>query len=149
MKWILGVLAVLAGCGSNAIRHDPGLAVAEANKLLRTLYFDEDYTRAYDELDPGHKVHYEPDHLRQTVDQMRDLFGNIEELQAYSYELISTERSITLYYKGTNQRGASYHRVVLVGDADSGYKVTGVFLASQQYPGPKLHLKSPKDALIK
>lgn len=49
--------------------------------------------------------------------------------------------SIELFYIGTYDNGVLYQRVVVVGDASAGYRVSGVWFQHEPYPQRNLRRK--------
>ncbi len=53
-----------------------------------------------------------------------------------------------LFYVGTYENGTLYHRLVLMGDADTGYKVSGIWYSVDPYPKHTLRREFKQPSLV-
>ena len=145
---ILGVfLLLLCGCRLEAIQHNPVKAVSEANSFLKALYIEENYPKA---LELGHaelRNAVTSDNLKQIVERTGQEVGNLKRLKADSY-MQTPGRTMELFYVGIYERGRIYHRIVLMGDAASGYKVSGVWFKADPYAQHALRQKFNEDIFV-
>lgn len=76
---LIGFLFVfLAGCSMRVLRHDPNLAVTEANRVLRVLYFQEDYVGAFKLFSKEFQRQHRPESLEDVVEELKMRFGLFE-----------------------------------------------------------------------
>ena len=140
---IIGVFA----CRSQVVHHSPVRAASDANKFLRTLYYDEDYVKALDLADEQLRSAATVENLNQMVDQMKQKRGKLKQLWGDSY-LMTPGATIELFYIGDYDQGISYHRLVLVGDASAGYKVAGIWFQHEPYSQQSLRRKFDVDVSV-
>jgi hypothetical protein len=145
---VLGVLLLfLCGCRLEAIQHNPIQAVSEANRFLKTLYIEENYREAFESGHAELRNSGTPDNLRQIAERIRQQFGYLERLKADSY-MQTPGRTMELFYVGSYERGTMYHRIVLMGDATSGYKVSGLWFKADPYPEHTMRHKFNEDIFV-
>ena len=142
---ILGVLLLLfCGCRLEAIQHNPVKALSAANSFLKALYIEENYPKAFELGHAELRNAVTSDNLKQIVERIRQQVGNLERLKADSY-MQTPGRTMELFCVGTYERGTIYHRIVLMGDATSGYKVSGVWFKADPYPQHALRQRFNED----
>lgn len=143
--WV-GCLTVLAlsSCKVESIRHEPSRAVSDTNQFLRALYFDEDYSRALVLADAQLRQSLSANDLKRLVEGIKQQRGKLRTLKADSYLMVQG-RGMELFYVGTYENGVVYHRLVLMGDATSGYRVSGVWYSTDPYPEQALRRKFDQD----
>ncbi len=131
-----------AGCRINVLNvsHDETRAVADANKVLSLLYLKGDYVSAYEGLAPETRKSLSSDALKALLETLRSRHGRLLSLRADSFAIMPGQKALTLFYVGTHEKGTSYHRVVVTGDA-SGYRVAGLWFSDQPYPEGNLRTK--------
>ena len=127
-KCVAAVLAclMLTGCGFCAGVVDEDKVVAEANKVLKALYMDRDFKGAYDMCGDLLKRMVMSEDLEKNVLAMESYAGKVKLFKPVSYA--PTQQGITVFYTAINERGVSYHKVNLAGNAMQGYKVVGVYV---------------------
>ncbi len=81
------------------------------------------------------------DALGNAVLTMEGYVGRVKLLKAVSY--MPNKDSIVIMYDGINERGASYHKIGLVGNAAKGYKVFGINVSESPEKGRFLKFKEP------
>jgi hypothetical protein len=114
---------------------------------LKALYFDEQFDEALQLADPALRNSASPTDLENMVRRAQQQLGTLKKLKADSY-LMTLGRSMELFYVGTYERGTLYHRLVLVGDASSGYKVSGVWFQREPYPPSSLRRQFTEDIFV-
>ncbi len=129
------------------MQHDPIAAVSDVNKFLKALYVEQDYPRALELADTQLRQSSNADDLKRMVEKIKDQRGELRKLKADSY-LMTPGRSMELFYTGTYEKGNLYHRLVLVGDVSTGYKVSGVWYSTDPYPKQSLREKFSQDLFV-
>lgn len=137
----------LFACRFQAVQHSPVRAASDANKFLKALYYDEDYVKALELADEQLRSAATVENLKQIVEQIKQKRGNLRQLWGDSY-LMTPGATIELFYVGDYDQGISYHRVVLVGDASSGYRVSGIWFQDEPYPQQSRRRKFDVDVLV-
>jgi hypothetical protein len=128
------LLVLMNACHLEQIRHDPEMAVLAANTFLSVLYFNEDYDKAIQLADAQLRDNASINDLRNMVGMTKRERGRLQSLTADSY-VINPGHNIGLFYIGHYAGGGIlYHRLVLIGDATSGYRVAGVWFSRKPYP---------------
>ena len=123
----------LVGCWFQSIKHNPTTAAFATNVFLRALYVERNYERALSLSDEALRKSATADNLAQMVDLAEKNCGALKELKADSY-LMAPGKTMELFYVGKCDKGILYHRLVLVGDASNGYRVSGVWFQDSPYP---------------
>lgn len=136
-----------ASCKVENVRHEPSRAVIDGNQFLKALYIDEDYDRARGLVDSQLQESLTANNLRQLVEKIKTEKGALKTLKADSYLMVQG-RGMELFYDGTYDRGELYHRLVVVGDASSGYKVSGVWYSPDAYPEQPLRRKFGQEIFV-
>ena len=134
---IILIALMLFSCSTRVLNHDENKALQDANKVLKILYFNEDYKAAYDQFDPWFQRNYTPDDLKKIVTDMKTGYGKLKDLQADSFSIMERSSIITLYFNGTHENASSYHRVILKGNAKNGYKIYGLNISDEPFPFTK------------
>lgn len=142
------LLLFSASCKVESVRHEPAIAVTDGNQFLKTLYIEEDYERARGLADAQLQQSVTASDLSQMVKGIERDQGDLQTLKADSYLMVQG-RGMELFYVGTYNRGTLYHRLVLNGDASSGYKVSGVWYSIDPYPDQPLRRKFDQEILVK
>ena len=138
----------LFGCYVQSVRHNPAEAVFDTNLFLKTLYVDQNYQRALNLADDALRKAATADNLKQMVQTTEQKAGRLRELKAESY-LRTPGKTMELFYIGRYEKGTLYHRLVLAGDASSGYKVSGVWFQDSPYPGHGLRSQFETNIIVK
>jgi hypothetical protein len=133
MRIIFISICTLAICGCYFSRHHPTRAASDANSFLKALYLDHNYEAAWDLGDDTLHKSASVETLERMSWWIEDNSGQLEELKAESYTPPSGD-SIELFYVGRYEKGVLYHRLLLVGDASKGYRVSGVWFRDSPYP---------------
>jgi hypothetical protein len=144
------VLLVLcfSSCRVETVKHDPIKAVDDANDFLKALYLDENYPLALEVADVQLRQSLTANDLRQLVEGVKQERGKLKTLKADSYLMVQG-RGMELFYVGSYQKGPLYHRLVLMGDLPTGYKVSGVWYSLDPYPEQVLRRKFNQEILVK
>ncbi len=137
---IVLLLLSLSACHFQSVRHSPVKAAFDANQFLKSLYFDEDCPGALRLADEQLRRSATADDLKKMMDEMKQERGALKTLRADSY-LMTQGETMELFYIGEYERGVLYHRLVLMGDASSGYRVSGVWFQPEPYPENPLRRK--------
>lgn len=137
---IVSLILSLSACHVQSVRHSPIKAAFDANQFLKSLYFDEDCPGALRLADEQLRRSVTPDDLKKMVDGMKQKRGALKTLRAESY-LMTQGETMELFYRGEYEKGVVYHRLVLKGDASSGYRVSGVWFQPEPYPENPLRRK--------
>ena len=139
---------MLTACQVNVIHHDEDRAGAEAAEVLRLIYLKADYESAHDRLAKELREKLSPSQLRDLVGQAEAGQGAVLELKLGSFLPMPGQRAMAVFFDATNERGRTYHRVVMIGDA-GGYKVAGLWVRGEPYPTDKLQQPFRREVLIK
>ena len=143
---IVSLVFVLSACRIQTVKHNPVRAAIDTNQFLRVLYFDEDYTKALD-LAIGQLRQSTTDDLNKMVVGIKQERGALKTLRADSY-LMTQGATMELFYIGEYEKGLLYHRLVVMGDASSGYRVSGVWFQPDPYPENPLRRKFDVDIFV-
>jgi hypothetical protein len=143
-RWAIFVIASLvfgfSGCRIQTVKHSPVRAVIDTNQFLKAFYFDEDYAKALDLASGQLRQSATTDDLKKMVEEMKQERGALKTLRADSY-LMTQGDTMELFYIGEYEHGVLYLRLVLMGDASSGYRVSGVWFQPEPYPENPLRRK--------
>lgn len=142
------LLPVFAACQVNAIHHDEDRAAAEAAEVLKLIYLKADYEKAHARLEKELREKLSAGQLRDLVGQVEAGQGPVQELRLDSFLPMQGQRAMTVFFDGTNERGRTYHQVVLIGDAGS-YKVGGIWVRGDPYPAEKLRQPFRQGVVVK
>lgn len=144
---IIAFILLISACHFQSVRHNPVKATVDANQFLKALYFDEDGTAALRLADDGLRQAVTGDNLKKMVDEVKQQRGVLKRLRADSY-LMTQGQTMELFYIGEYEKGVLYHRLVLIGDASSGYRVSGVWFKPEPYPENPLRRKFDGDIFV-
>jgi hypothetical protein len=144
---IIALILSLSACHFQSVRHSPVKAAFGANQFLKALYFDEDWAGALRLADEHFRQSVTGDNLKTMVDQVKQQRGALKRLRADSY-LMTQGRTMELFYIGEYEKGVLYHRLDLMGDASSGYRVSGVWFKPEPYPESPLRRKFDGDIFV-
>src|ERR1041384_1903228 len=153
IEWIAllvvsSLLAFSASCQLQKFKHSPLRAASDANRFLSALYFERDYSKALELADPILSQSATKENLEVMVDELKQQKGEVREFKADSYLMVQG-RGMELFYVGHWQRGTSYHRLVLSGDADSGYRVSGIWYKDEPYPDQALRHRFSEEIVVR
>jgi hypothetical protein len=139
LLFILPILA-LASCQHQKFIHNPRQAASDVKPFLKALYFDENFPMALELADERLRQSATADDMRKISTQIKQTKGKLKLLRADSY-LMTPGPTMELFYIGEYENGLLYHRLVLMGDASSVYKVSGVWFQHNPYPENALRRK--------
>ena len=137
---IVSLILPLSACHLQSVKHSPVKAAFDANQFLKSLYFDEDCPGALRLADEQLRQSVTADDLKKMVDRVKQERGTLKTLRADSY-LMTQGQTMELFYIGEYEKGLLYHRLVVMGDASSGYRVSGVWFQPDPYPKNALRRK--------
>jgi hypothetical protein len=137
---IVSLVFVFSGCRIQTVKHSPVRAAIDTNQFLRAFYFDEDYAKALELADGQLRQSATSDDLKKMAEGIKQERGALKTLRADSY-LMTQGETMELFYTGEYEKGVLHHRLVLVGDASSGYRVSGVWFQADPYPENPLRRK--------
>ncbi len=137
-------LLSLSGCQLQTVTHNPDRAASDANRFLKVLYLEQNYVAAIEVADIQLRQSVTAVDLQHLVQGIREKRGELKVLKADSY-LMTPGRTMELFYTGIYERGTLYHRIVLQGEATSGYRVSGVWYQFDPYPEQTLRRKFETD----
>jgi hypothetical protein len=141
-------LLVLTACRDEKATHQPVQAASDANRFLKALYFEEDYPKALELADAQLRQSVDANGLRQLVEGIGQQHGKLKTLRADSY-LMTPGSTMELFYIGEYEKGILYHRLVLMGNASSGYRVSGVWYQPEAYAAQPLRRSFNQDIQVK
>ncbi len=134
------ILLCFPACYIQATKHDPVKAVLDTNQFLKALYLDENPSEALKFCDEQSGISGAIDAFTKMLAQIKAEGGHLKSLAADSY-LMEPGPAMQLFYVGRYENGLLYHRLVVVGSASTGYKVTGVWFQHEPYPESSLRRK--------
>jgi hypothetical protein len=137
---VIALTLALSGCYLEKISHSANQAAVDAHEFLRAMYVEEDYDKALQIAAEPVRQSATADTMKQMVEKTRQERGDFKFFKADSY-LITQGRSMEVFFVAEHANGLVYHRLVMVGDASSGYKVTGVWFKLEPYPPNPLRIK--------
>ena len=137
---IVSLLVTLSACRFQTVRHDPNKAASDTNQFLKALYFNDDSAGALRLADAQLRQSATADDLEKMVDRIKQERGALKTLTADLYLMVQGE-GMELFYTGEYEKGVLHHRLVLLGDASAGYRVTGVWFKAEPYPENQLRRK--------
>jgi len=141
------VILSFSACTFQRVAHSPVKAAFNANQFLKTLYFDENCGAALELSDEQLRRSVTVENLKKLVDEIKQERGGLRSLTADSY-LMTQGRTMELFYIGKYEKGVLYHRLVLMGDSSSGYRVSGVWFQPDPYPENRLRRKFDADIFV-
>lgn len=130
--------ALMAACVSSCgvlFYHDPQKARAEADRFIHDVYIDGNFTDAYTMVDSDFDKNYGPGYLEKISGRFRQMFLKLDGIRADDYMYEQGERVITLLYSGLSEKAPSYHKIVMTGDAQHGYKVSSILYSDVPFQG--------------
>lgn len=125
------------GCRREQVKHDPERALSNTKQFVKVLYCEKAVDTALALTDASLRQFATSADLQNILDKAVKEVGKTTKLTADSY-LMAPGRNIEIFYVATGQKGVLYHRIVVTGDAASGYKVTGAWFQTQPYPSNTL-----------
>jgi hypothetical protein len=137
---VISLSLALSACSLEKISHSPNQAAFNAHEFLRAMYVEEDYAKALHIAAEPVRQSATADTMKQMVEQTRQERGDFKFFKADSY-LMTQGRSMEVFFVAEHANGLVYHRLVMIGDASSGYKVTGVWFKLEPYPANPLRIK--------
>jgi hypothetical protein len=130
---IVSLTVALSACRFQTVNHSPIKAAFDINQFLKALYSDEDCAKALEPAAEPLRQSVTADDLKKMVEGIRQERGNLKRLKADSY-LMTQGQTMELFYVAEHENGFLYHRLVVIGDSSSGYKVAGVWFQRDPYP---------------
>jgi len=144
---IAALILSFYGCRFQTVRHNPVKAALGANQFLKALYFEENCAAALGLSDELLRRSVTVANLKKMVEEIKQERGSLRRLTADSY-LMTQGQTMELFYVGKYEKGVLYHRLVLVGDASSGYRVSGVWFQPDPYVENRLRRKFDVDIFV-
>jgi len=144
---IASLILCLSACHFQSVRHSPVKAAVGANQFLKSLYFDEDYSGALRLADKRLRQSTTASDLKKMVDGTKQELGALKTLRADSY-LMTQGETMELFYTGEYEKGVLHHRLVLQGDASTGYRVSGVWFQVNAYQENRLRRRFDDEILV-
>jgi hypothetical protein len=135
-KVIMAVLltACVSSCGM-LFYHDPQKAREEADRFIHYVYIDGNFTEAYKMVDADFDKNFGFGYLEKISDRFVKMFSKLEGIRADNYMYEQGERAITLLYSGLSEKAPSYHKIVMTGDAQHGYKISSIIYSDVPFQG--------------
>ncbi|NLO91520.1 MAG: hypothetical protein GX410_05960 [Elusimicrobia bacterium] len=130
---ILFIVMALSGCVSASVQ-DEKLAARQAGEFCDVAFIRHDAVQAYALLLEQTKQSIPADKFAGILVQMHPSgYPNI--VKAIEYEPLPGQRAMNIILVGENSSEKFYYRLVMAGDAVSGYRVAGLFRSNGPYPG--------------
>ncbi len=136
-------LAVLIACCTltscinvsciNLIAHNPKAAENQATRFAQVAFVARDYATAHDLLSPAARQHIPKDKLSGTITAMHPK-SFPSRVTATEYESVPGQRGMIIHLRGDGEGEDFYYRLLMEGDAPSGYRVSGLFRGNGPYP---------------
>ena len=135
---LCSLLAV--GCGMPTVRqlkHQPSLAAESAEQFARTAFLERDTKSAYDLMWDESKRRYTSQQIEEVIHNLHTA-GYPSSVEATDYEPIFGQPAMNIFLHGSSQSEEFYYRFVMMGTADTGYKVSDILRGSGPYPPSSL-----------
>jgi hypothetical protein len=128
------VCCLLTSC-INVVAQDEGAAAKAATQFAQTAFVSRDYERAHELLIRSGINQFTTAKLSEAIARMHPKTFPTEVL-ATDFEPIPGQRAMNIYLKGRGEGEDFYYRLVMVGDATSGYRVSGLYRGNRPSPSP-------------
>jgi hypothetical protein len=126
----------------NVIVHDQNSAARAATEFARIAFVDRDYTKAFSLLAPRSRPYITLEKLSETIPKMHPK-SFPSQVTATEYEPMPGQSGMTIYVKGDGEGEEFFYRLVMDGDASSGYQVSGLFRGNGPNPSTNKQPLSP------
>jgi hypothetical protein len=136
---ILGVVAFFAtggSCSVNAWVHQPSVAAESAETFAREAFVEGDAESAYELLAPAAEDELSVAQLAAALRQMHPT-SHPTAVHATDYQSLAGFEGMNIYLEGQAGDARFYYRLLMSGNATSGYKVQGLFRGNGPYPNPE------------
>ena len=141
------LLACLAACTFKAVTHD-GVTAASAGKVfLKALYLDHDANRALSIADEQLRQSATAAQLTNLATKVDEYCGGLKELRADSFAMLPGQ-TMQVFFTGTCEKKTLYHRLVMFGSVQEGYRVGGVWFQDTPYPEHPLRKKLDQNIVV-
>ena len=140
-------LLLLAACTFKTVTHDAKTAATASNLFLNALYVKHDYDRALALAHPDMPKNVTPENLAQLVAMVETNCGIRQEFKAESYQLVPNQ-GIEIHYIEKCDKKTLYHRTVMTGSVQEGYRVAGFWFQAQPFPGNATQHKFDQDMVV-
>lgn len=127
------VFCVSASCSNNIIKHNQHDASKAANNFVKLGLVESNYASAYMLLDTELQKTVTVEKMADNITKMHPK-DRPATIQAIEYEPIPGQRAMNIYLLGSNGTDKFYYRIVMTGDAVTGYKVGGILRGTGPYP---------------
>jgi hypothetical protein len=141
------LLVCLAACTFKTVTHDGATAASTGKVFLKALYLDHDANRALslaDEQLRKSATAAQLTDLAKTIDQH---CGGLKELRADSFAMLPGQ-TMQVFFTGTCEKKTLYHRLVMFGSVQEGYRVGGVWFQDTPYPEHPLRQKLNQNIVV-
>src|SRR6185312_6602552 len=125
---------ILASCIS-VISHDENVAAKAATEFAQTAFVARDYAKAHSLLATRSQSDIPIGKLTDLIAKMHPK-SYPSKVTATEYEPMPGQRGMNIYVKGDGDGEDFFYRLVMEGDAPSGYRVTGLFRGNGPNPSP-------------
>jgi len=115
------------------IVHNPKAAQKEATRFAQTAFVARDYATAHSLLSPAARQHIPKDKLSETIAAMHPK-AFPSRVTATEYESVPGQRGMIIYLGGDGEDEDFYYRLLMEGDAPSGYRVSGLYRGNGPHP---------------
>lgn len=127
--------AALAGACGMLYYHNPQKARETAYSFLNDVYMQGNYKKAYSMVDADFDRDYGAGYLEKISTRFFKVFDRLEGLRADAYLLEPGERAIMILFSGISEKAPSYHKVMLIGDGQRGYRISSVIYSDVPFTG--------------
>ncbi|MGP0066412.1 MAG: hypothetical protein ACLQGP_22840 [Isosphaeraceae bacterium] len=139
--WVLAMCGLSTSC-IRIISHDESKAANTAAEFARAAFVARDYPRAYGLLASSARSQVTLQKLTESIAEMHPK-GFPSQVDAAEYEPMPGQRAMNIYLNGTGEGEAYFYRLLMEGDAPSGYGVIGLY-RSNGPPPPSNRKPLPK-----
>jgi len=115
------------------ISHDEQAAAAAATQFAQTTFVKRDYASAHNLLSRAAQKQIPLDKLTEAIAKMHPK-SYPARVVATEFEPVPGQRGMYIYLKGDGDGEEFYYRLVVEGDAPTGYRVNGLFRGNGPHP---------------
>jgi hypothetical protein len=123
----------LPSCGFNVITHDERAAASSAQRFARSAFVEKAFRAAHDQLSPDARLSMSLEQLTATAGKMHPGAWPTD-VAAVEFEPLPGRRAMNILLRGTAENEIFYYRLLMNGDASSGYTVAGLWRGNRPYP---------------
>ena len=132
--FLLACLALgIWGCTPSVSGHKLGQAIALSNQALSQLFFEQNTAATYALMHPDFKQKYGPEKLSSLQQSIQNTLGPVSKFRLKSYVALPGSSEVVLFYNASSLHSGLFIKVLLLGNADQGYLLRGIFASNYPY----------------